>query len=536
MKTGPSIAILGVPFDNVTTGEALERIEQMIASRKPHYLATANVDFLVQAREDIELRRILFDADLVLCDGTPVLWASRWLGNQLAERVAGADIVPLLMQRAAEKKYRIFLLGASPESVAKAADRLREACPELILAGYYSPPFNKLIEMDHDEIKRRVLAAKPDLLLVSLGCPKQEKWIAMHYRSLGVPVSAGVGATIDFLAGQVRRAPTWMRRRGLEWVFRLIQEPRRLFRRYMKDLWVFSWSIAAQWWTLQFRNTPGSTTQPQNKMLSANQIIPCQIVVCPVHLDVSAARRDVLQISRIVAVARHCCLRMSGVKHIDSTGLAYLVALQKKMRTVGCELILLAPSPAVCGVLESMRVKEFFACAPDLQTSQYLLQVRARQQTVAVTLRTAAAVSPLVWHGEITAVNADRVWDTTRTFIETSRPERELALDLSDVRFIDSSGLGLMVRAKRLARQRGMNLYFRGLQPAVQNVVRIARLEEYLHSREAGAPKPGVKRPTALRETLAAESNRVTASLLQPSRPRILAEPVTNPEFAASNE
>jgi N-acetylglucosaminyldiphosphoundecaprenol N-acetyl-beta-D-mannosaminyltransferase len=536
MKTRPSIAILGIPFDNVTTNEALARIEEMIASRKPHYLATANVDFLVQAREDIELRRILFDADLVLCDGTPLLWVSRWLGNPLRERVAGADIVPLLMKLAAEKKYRVFLLGASPESARQAADRLHDAYPDLLLAGSYSPPFNKLIEMDHDEIKRRILAAKPDLLFVSLGCPKQEKWIAMHYRSLGVPVSAGVGATIDFLAGQVRRAPTWMRRSGLEWVYRLAQEPRRLFGRYMKDLWAFGWSIAAQWWTLQFRNTPVQSAGPQTKLFGANQIMPHQIALCPAHLDVSAAQKDLLKIDRIVGAGRHCFLRMAGVKRIDSTGLAYLIGLQKGVRNSGYELVLLAPSPAAQGALKSMRIDEFFASAPDLGTAQYLLQLRARQQSVAVTLRTAAAVSPLVWHGEITAANADRVWDTTRAFIETSRPERELALDLSNVRFIDSSGLGLMVRAKKLARQRGLDLAFRGLQPAVQNVVHIARLEAFLQSRELVSIQTAPKRPPSRQKVLGMQGGEVTASLLQASRATIFPEAVTNSELATSNE
>ncbi len=209
MNARPSITILGVPFDNVTSCEALARIEQMIASRKPHYLATANVDFLVQAREDVELRRILFDADLILCDGTPLLWVSRLLGNPLPQRVAGADVVPRLIQLAAEKKYRLFLLGATPDSISRAVANLHDSYRDLNIAGYYSPPFDKLIEMDHDAIKARILAAKPDVLLVSFGCPKQEKWIAMHYRALGVPVAAGVGATIDFLAGKVSRAPVF---------------------------------------------------------------------------------------------------------------------------------------------------------------------------------------------------------------------------------------------------------------------------------------------------------------------------------------
>src|SRR6266850_5853604 len=153
------IAILGVPFDNVTTAEAIDLIEQMIASGRPHYLATANVDFLVQAQRDTELRRILCDAHLVLCDGTPLVWASHLLGNPLPERVAGADLVPLLIRVAAEKQYRLFFLGSTPDAVSRAVNRLQAKHPELIIAGYYSPPFNKLLDMDHEEIRKRILEA-----------------------------------------------------------------------------------------------------------------------------------------------------------------------------------------------------------------------------------------------------------------------------------------------------------------------------------------------------------------------------------------
>src|SRR5436190_1811217 len=244
------ISILGVRFDNLTIAETLQTIERMIATRRPHYAVTANVDFVVQAQHDVELRRIFFDAHLVLCDGTPLVWASRLLGNPLCERVAGADIVPLLIEIAERKRYRVFFLGAAPESIERAVTNVRKRHPELVICGHYSPPFNQLLEMDHEEIRKRVLGAKPDLLLVSLGCPKQEKWVAMNYRALGVPVTIGVGAAIDFLAGQVRRAPVWMQRGGVEWIFRLLQEPRRLYRRYSKDIRVFGLRLLGQLWHL----------------------------------------------------------------------------------------------------------------------------------------------------------------------------------------------------------------------------------------------------------------------------------------------
>src|SRR6185369_15310137 len=127
----PPIAILGVPFDNVSISQTIDLIEQMVASGRPHYLATANVDFLVQASKDVELRRILFDAHLVICDGTPLVWASRLLGNPLPERVAGSDLVPLLIRVAAQRNYRIFFLGGTPESTTLALEKIKVQYPGL---------------------------------------------------------------------------------------------------------------------------------------------------------------------------------------------------------------------------------------------------------------------------------------------------------------------------------------------------------------------------------------------------------------------
>jgi N-acetylglucosaminyldiphosphoundecaprenol N-acetyl-beta-D-mannosaminyltransferase len=240
------ISLLGVPFDNVTTNKTVEKIADMVRSRRPHYLVTANVDFLIQARLDIELQRILIEADLVLCDGTPLLWASRGLGNALPERVAGSDLVPLLMADAAQRGHRVFLLGGGQGVGAQAAQNLLARHPE-IQVDHFSPPFSALLEMDNAEIHRRIADARPDVLLVGFGCPKQEKWIAMNYRQLGVPVVIGVGATLDFLAERVKRAPHWMRGIGAEWLFRLAQEPRRLAGRYFSDLVHFLPAIGKQW-------------------------------------------------------------------------------------------------------------------------------------------------------------------------------------------------------------------------------------------------------------------------------------------------
>src|ERR1700678_210231 len=185
------VAILGVPFHRITLGGAIDRIESMVADGKSHYVFTPNVDFLVKAQRDPGLRKILVRADLVLCDGKPIVWASHCLGEPLPSRVAGSDLIPRLLQRAADRGWRIFLLGGDPEVACEAARRVAAAHPSLPEVAHYSPPYRPLDEMDNAEIIGRVRAARPDIMLVCFGCPKQEKWISQHCGTLGVPVMIG---------------------------------------------------------------------------------------------------------------------------------------------------------------------------------------------------------------------------------------------------------------------------------------------------------------------------------------------------------
>ena len=367
-QSAPGIAILGVPFDALTLAQAQSAIESMIASGQPHYVVTANVDFLIQARQDVSLRRILHDAHLVLCDGTPLVWASRWLGNRLPERVTGADLVPKLIEVASAKRYRLFFLGGRPEVMARAVANVQRQYPDLEVTGY-SPPFRPLGEMPHEEIKWRIKAAKPDLLLVSFGCPKAEKWMAMHYQSLGVPVLIGVGGTIDFVAEHLKRAPVWMQRAGMEWLFRLLQEPRRLAGRYANDLWQFSPAILQQWWRLQCRRCRARHTPPSSV-----------VVAEPTWRRIRVPERFNWQtIARAPHVwedegQRHCLLELGNVKFIDSTAIALLVRLEKKLRLAKRQLVLLEPSRVVQRALKLMRLEQaFLAAANGLEARQLIL-------------------------------------------------------------------------------------------------------------------------------------------------------------------
>ena len=397
MTNRPPVAILGVPFDNVTCAEAVELIEGMIESRQPHYLVTANVDFLTQAEDDVELRRILRDAHLVLCDGTPLVWASRFLGNPLPERVAGADLVPQLIRVAAEKGHRIFFLGATPDSAEEAVCRMRKQYPGLVMAGHYSPPFNRLLEMDHGEIKRRIHEAKPDLLFVAFGCPKAEKWIAMHYQELGVPVVAGVGATIDFLAGRIKRAPKWVQRAGAEWLFRLAQEPRRLARRYGKDMWVFGRRIAGQWvWQRpvgrkQYRSAP---TQFEMREIAGDGPVAAKLRG---RVDVAIAD----DLANIFSRGRDCLLDLSEARFIDSTGVALLIRLRKQIRSIHRHLVLVAPAKCVQRALAFMKLDDYFDIARDARTASEIIAERQSEEAFCVAKRSLDAAPEVAWLGEI---------------------------------------------------------------------------------------------------------------------------------------
>lgn len=331
--------------------ESVAIVQKMIASKRSHHIVTANVDFLVQSLHDEDLHRIFLDANLLLCDGTPLVWASRLLGNPLPERVAGSDLVPRLIQLAEKKKYRIFLLGGSSEANSAAVENLKQQHPKLIIAGHYAPPFAPLLEMNHKEICDRIREAKPDLLLVSFGCPKQEKWIAMHYQSLGVPVVIGVGAVIDFVAQRVKRAPVWMQRSGTEWVFRLAQEPRRLFRRYAVDLYCFGFAMLLEQWHNLTKATP-QRLQMHGPVAETHK--QWQTIHLPSRLDSNAILDNAAFWHKLGE--SHYLLNLEDVEFIDGVGLGLLVRLHQRLKQQGHMLMLYRPSEAVAVSLRRRRL------------------------------------------------------------------------------------------------------------------------------------------------------------------------------------
>jgi N-acetylglucosaminyldiphosphoundecaprenol N-acetyl-beta-D-mannosaminyltransferase len=231
----PSRVQLGeLQVDRLTFTQALDRIEAMVSARKGGVVFTPNVDHVVMAGHDARFREAYAKADLSLADGMPVVWASHLLGEPLPAKISGSDLVLPLMERANRGRWRVFLLGGGPGVADVAAANLMARFPDLVIAGTLSPRVDMSQPASSREGTLETLrAARPDVVLVALGAPKQELWIAESAAALRPAVLLGVGAAVDFVAGTVQRAPDWISAAGLEWLYRLAREPRRLWRRYL---------------------------------------------------------------------------------------------------------------------------------------------------------------------------------------------------------------------------------------------------------------------------------------------------------------
>ena len=224
--------MMGCQIDNLSMEETLQAVENFIKSGRPHQHVVVNVDKLVKASRDEKLRRIINECALINVDGMPVVWASYLLGKPLKERVAGVDLFEALMRRSAAKGWRVFLLGAKEEIVSRVKQVYEERYAELIIAdyrnGYWKPE-------EENAVVEQIKAAQADLLFVAISSPKKEHFLGRYQADMRVPFAMGVGGTFDVVTGKVKRAPKWMQKTGLEWFFRFLQEPRRMFGRYFID-------------------------------------------------------------------------------------------------------------------------------------------------------------------------------------------------------------------------------------------------------------------------------------------------------------
>ncbi len=329
------IAVLGLPINSLTANEAVDALERLILSGGAHQVCTVNLDIWLNALADPHLHRIIAGSSLVFADGMPLVWASGLLGCPLAERVTGIDLAPKLAELSARKGYKIFLLGAKPGVADRVARMMERSYPGVRIVGTLAPAKANLIQMDHAEILRRIHAVRPDILLVAFGNPKQEKWIWMHRKRLGVPLAMGVGGSFDILVGDMRRAPRWIQRCGLEWAMRWVQEPIRLGPRYLRDFAGFARRLPLALFAAWFQ-------RPYSGPSRVTMTVTPQVVHVHVsgRLDGEIAAEIQKAATAGIVNGLVMAVHLHAVKQVTAAGLGVLLGARRQLLEAGLSLSL----------------------------------------------------------------------------------------------------------------------------------------------------------------------------------------------------
>jgi len=379
--------ILGIPVDNLTFDQAIESIFELVdrfaRDHQAKYVATVNVDFIVNTVSWLpnrfrhpELITILRKADLVTADGMPVVWAARLLGTRLKERVTGADLVPGLAKACALRGRSIYLLGGKGDVAWKTAEIFQERYPDLCIAGISSPFVHVEGEkiLDEETMDQQILAdinqARPDILFVGFGNPKQEMWFERNRSKLKAAVTIGIGGTFEFITGQVKRAPVWIQKSGLEWIYRITQDPMRLFKRYFIGFFKFGILILPPILYLKYRKlffnfkikqaatASGPPSLETKKKISASLAVDVILLDDPLDASQITTRGETI----IEGIDGSNCLLMdlSQVSFMDSSGIGFLVKLYTRSQKEKFPLAFCGIQPPVQRTLKVSRILDLF--------------------------------------------------------------------------------------------------------------------------------------------------------------------------------
>jgi N-acetylglucosaminyldiphosphoundecaprenol N-acetyl-beta-D-mannosaminyltransferase len=468
MKTEPPLVVLlGLPFHDLSLDEIISECGEMMEGESPRYVVTANVDFTAQADEDVDLRKIVYFADRVVCDGMPLVWLSRIFGHPLKERVAGSDMVPRLLELCAREGHPVYFFGSDLETLKQAGEIAAQRYPGLRVAGCDAPAMGAVVEWDNESICRRMKESGAKLLLVCLGCPKQERWIFANHSETGIPLSIGVGASLDFITGKQVRAPLWMQKTGLEWFWRMAGNPKRLVARYSKDF-LFIIKATFKQARLQSRRQRFKPGLSRVVPISAPDVI---------HLRWEGS----LEKGRMEGaplpdhVDRPVLLNGSGILFMDSGGLGRLVVLIRKCRAQGVDLFIVAPSDFMSEALASAQMASLVTImASESEALKRVTACRLLSSSSAADDEGAVKVS---FQHPLDAIHLDAMMEALD---HAAGNANRLIIDLEQVDFIDSRAVGALIRVhKRMLAKAGDLLLWRP-RPDVREILRLLRVDSIL--------------------------------------------------------
>ena len=472
-KEPPIAVLLGLPFHDLTLEETLEYCREAMKGDAGGYLVTANVDFTAQAYEDPDLKKIVFFADRVVCDGMPLVWLSKIFGYPLRERVAGSDMVPRLLEICGKEGFPVFFFGSDIKTLEEAKIIVEERYPGLRVVGLDSPPMGAVVEWDNEALCGKIKASGARLLLVCLGCPKQERWIFAHHREAGVPLSIGVGASLDFITGKQKRAPLWMQKTGLEWFWRMSSSPSRLVSRYAKDLVFLTTASLRQAGAqrrrediaLAARSEPAAAPEYDSRVTRIEWSGELQ--------HDGAIRAEVPQ-----KVDSPVFLDASRVTFADSAGLGRLASLVRVCRAAGQFLILVNPSGAFETAIRAAQMDSLFPVV-DSEKSAMALVSSHRTHDV-VNKENADGVIRVSFHRSLDALYHDEMVSILESAIADAPHSSTLVVDLTHVTFIDSRAVGGLIRAWKSISAKNGAMFLAGANPSVKEIISLLRLDKVL--------------------------------------------------------
>jgi N-acetylglucosaminyldiphosphoundecaprenol N-acetyl-beta-D-mannosaminyltransferase len=481
--TPAATAILGIPVDNLSMDEAISGILEMITAYhsdgRPRYVATINVDFItnilswrLRRTRHPELMHILRRADMVTADGMPIVWASIWLGTPLKTRVAGSDMAPRLVEAAAIAGKSVYFLGGKRFEMTayRAARVLKKKLPALEVVGVDAPWVHtageSLAQAEEEDLKvvEKINAARPDILLIAFGSPKQEIWFDRNRHRLKVPVTIGVGATFEFLAGTMDRAPLWMQQSGLEWLFRLSQEPKRLWKRYLIDFLKFGiliWPSVFYRWYISIIGVSTEKAADQAPVIppesgESSTVVPV-LLPLPAHLDTAGA----VNTAAAFQAASDIMIDFCKVTDVDAGGIGTLARAWQHAEASGTELNVAGLSPRhrrflsinrLLDFFRSTRRPSFFYSGQSLANDMVLLRLSGVLDT--------RHVAGLEYQKLLQDIGL-----------------RDCIIDLTDLSYIGSSGLMLMLKISKHVLSNGKCFVICSPQTDVRQMFRMTDLK-----------------------------------------------------------